>query len=75
MNHQEPSVGSRKFNKKEKNNKQPLIVVYPQIFSNFLLVIAGLMSNQRYVEKLLSTVFIKCNMFMETLEKYTHFLF
>jgi hypothetical protein len=65
----------KRFNKKEKIREDPLIIAHPTLLCNLLLVIGGLLSNQKHIEKLLSAVFIKCTPFMETLEKYVHFLF
>ena len=58
--------------KKEKGESKAkggeiLYETYPDLFSNFLLVISGLMSNHKHVERLLSAVFIKNVYFMETL--------
>lgn len=65
----------KRFNKKDKVREDPLMVAHPTLLCNLLLVIGGLLSNQKHIEKLLSAVFIKCTPFMEMLEKYVHFLF
>jgi len=44
--------------------EEPLIVMYPELMCNLLLVLSGIMSNQKHVEKLISTVFIKNTLFM-----------
>lgn len=68
----DPQAG-RRFGKKEKT--EPLISAHPTLLSNLLLVVGGLLSNQKHIEKLLSAVFIKCAPFMEMLERYVQMLF
>jgi hypothetical protein len=72
---EDQSSAGKRFNKKEKAREEPLIAAHPTLLCNFLLVIGGLLSNQKHIEKMLSAVFIKCAPFMEMLEKYVHFLF
>ena len=51
------------------------MVAHPELFCNYLLVISNLMSNHKHVERLVSTIFIKNPIFMETLERYVKYLF
>lgn len=50
-------------------------MAYPELFCNYLAVISNLMSNHKHVERLVSTIFIKNAIFMETVERYVKFLF
>lgn len=63
----------RRFGKKEKT--EALMSAHPTLLSNLLVVVGGLLSNQKHIEKLLSAVFIKCAPFMEMLERYVQMLF
>ena len=51
------------------------MVTHPELFCNFLVVISNLMSNHKHVERLVSTIFIKNSIFMETLERYVKYIF
>jgi hypothetical protein len=58
----------RRFAKKSQPERQePLSIQYPEVLSSLLGVVGGLMSNQKHVENLLSSVFIKSVAFMEVL--------
>jgi hypothetical protein len=65
----------KRFSKKERGREEPLMAAHPTLLCNLLLVVGGLLSNQKHIEKLLSAVFIKCAPFMEILEKYVQMLF
>ena len=72
----------KKFMKKDRQDsskslkqEEPLFVTYTDLFCNFLLVVSSLMSNHKHVERLISTIFIKNPLFMETLEKYVKYIF
>lgn len=71
----EQSQAIKRFSKKERGRDEPLMATYPTLLCNLLLVVGGLLSNQKHIEKLLSAVFIKCAPFMEMLERYVQMLF
>lgn len=66
-----------KFSKGDKTHRKAKSLIYrhPELFANFLIVVSKLMSNNKHVEKLFASIFLKNIYFMETVQQFAKFSF
>jgi hypothetical protein len=54
---------------------RPLVYEHPKLMSVYLSVIGGILSSQKYIEKLFCNVLLKNSMFLQLTELHTRHLF